>query len=105
VAGVSELNCPGSAYVFADADAAFAEDAKVIVSDKKRAVLANRQLLRGIGRAFIDTNIIYSFLQFAVAVLRAENAALCYLDMPQADIEGGAAFSAMTIEAGIGVPG
>jgi hypothetical protein len=42
-------------------------------------------------------DIVNRSLQLAVAILGTENAALCYRNMAQADIKGGASLSSMTV--------
>ena len=102
---VGELDGLNSPYILADTDAAFAQDAQVVIPDEEWAIFPNRQFLGNIRRAFVNANIVNRSLQLAVAVPGTENAALCHRDMAQTDIKRGAALSSMTVEAGIGVPG
>jgi hypothetical protein len=70
VAGVGELNGPGTSDVIADTDAAFAEYAVIVITNPERAILTDRQFLGNIGRQFVKTDVVDHSLQLSVAALQ-----------------------------------
>jgi hypothetical protein len=69
MAGVGELNGLSPSYIVADTDAAFTEDAIVVITNPEGAVLSNRELLGNIGRQLVQPDVIDHSLQLSVATL------------------------------------
>jgi hypothetical protein len=105
VAGISELYNLSTPYIVANTHAALTEDAQVIITYEKGAILANRQFLGNIGHKILHSNIIDHSLQFATSVSWADDTLrLCNAGQSQTGVTGLAPLSAVAGEANLRVP-
>jgi len=98
-----KLDCPRPSYVFANTDTAFTENAKIVVSKKERAIVADRQPFGNVRRKSIYSDVVRRFLQLASSIRRAKNTSFLDRRMAKANIKRLAALPSMTGKTGIWV--
>jgi hypothetical protein len=96
IARIGKLYRLGPSYFFTDTDTAFTEDTQVMVPNKEGAIGPQGQFLWSIRWESFYTDVIYSPLQFAVAILGARDTSFLNCSLPETDIEGTAALAAVT---------